>query len=256
MMKHRLLSDIAGATDTGLRRRANQDAMGWDTELGLALVADGVGGGNAGEVASATAVRAIKSDLRAAVRSARGGPGDPGSRPAQAAMVHELVRRANARVVGMAGRETRLEGMGTTLALVLLSEDFVTVAHVGDSRVYRMRGGSLERLTRDHFMLTELVECGALTADEAERSRHRNVLTRALGMAHSAEPDLSQHPTASGDLYLLCSDGLTTAATDEEIAGLLLEAGDDLQAAAQQAVALANRRGGLDNISVLLMRLA
>jgi len=254
-MNHKRLQDIAGVTHVGLRRRTNEDVMAWDSELGLALVADGVGGHQGGEVASLTAARSIQADLRVALRAEGVEPhGD--CRDRRAALVHELVRRANQRVRVAAGRSRELAGMGTTLALTLLGSDFATIANVGDSRVYRMRGGALERLTHDHFALAELVERGHVAPGDASRSALRNVLSRALGMPGEIEPELTHHRLEGDDLFLLCSDGLTTAATDEEIGELMRGAGQDLHRAAEQAVELANRRGGRDNVSVILMRIA
>jgi protein phosphatase len=255
MTKHKRLQDIAGLTDTGLRRRNNEDAIGWDAELGLALVADGIGGNNGGEVASSTAVRSIKSDLQSALRCVSAAP-RPGAQRGHAAMVHELVRRANQRILSMAKRDPKLYGMGATLAVALLADDRVVIANVGDSRVYRMRERVFEQLTCDHLLGNEMIRRGSLSTAEAGQSYGRNILSRALGMAGELQLDLVQHPVQSGDVYLLCSDGLTGAISDEEIAALLADAGADLHDVAHGAVALANRRGGRDNISVVLMRIA
>lgn len=253
-MNHKRLRDIAGVTHVGRRRRTNEDTMAWDNELGLALVADGIGGHNGGEVASLTAARSIQSDLRLALSA---GGGVRHERETQrAALVQELVRRANQRVRAAAGRSSELTGMGTTLALALLGEEHATIAHVGDSRVYRLRGDTLECLTQDHFAGAELVERGYCTREEVERTGLRNVLSRALGMAGDVEPDLTHQRLQPDDLYLLCSDGLTTAANDDEIGDLMRSAGADLRATAEEAVELANRRGGRDNVSVILMRIA
>ena len=254
-MKHKRLKDIAGLTDIGLRRHNNEDAIAWDAELGLALVADGIGGNNGGEVASSTAVRSIKSDLQVALHSAAAEAG-PASERGRAAMVHELVRRANRRILAMAERDPKLYGMGATLAVALLADDRVVIANVGDSRVYRMRGDGFEQLTRDHLLARELIERGGLPPQPAEKSRCSNILSRALGMAGELQLDLIQHPVQSGDVYLLCTDGLTGAVHDDELAALLREPDADLRDVVHGAVALANRRGGRDNISVVLMRIA
>ncbi len=252
-MRHRRLADIAGLSHVGRRRKNNEDAIAWDAELGLALVADGIGGSNAGEVASVTAVRGVKSDLRLALQA---GASAAVSAADHAALVRELVHRAHQRVLATAAREPQLRGMATTLALALLAGDVVTVANVGDSRVYRMRGATFERLTRDHLLVADLVERGSLTEEESQTSRHRNVLTRALGMEGKLDVDVAHYPVEPGDLYLLCSDGLTRDIGDDELSALLQEKGAILRDAAHEAVALANRRGGGDNVSVILMRLA
>ena len=254
-MKHERLKDIAGITDIGPSRSNNEDAIAWDAELGLALVADGIGGNNGGEVASSTVVRSIKSDLQTALNADRARPkartGDD-----QAALVQELVRRANQRILSMAARDPKLHGMGATLVIALLTEDAVVIANVGDSRVYRMRGGVLEQLTRDHLLVGDMVERGCMSEEQARNSRSRSFLSRALGMDGKLEIDLALHPVQSGDLYLLCSDGLTGVVSDEELAAHLQNSDAGLRELAQGAVALANRRGGRDNVSAVLMRTA
>lgn len=254
-MNHTRLQDIAAVSHVGRRRRNNEDTVAWDSELGLALVADGVGGHRGGEVASATAAHSIRSDLRVALR---GAGADPicDNHERRTALVHELVRRANQRVRAAAGRSGALAGMATTLALALLGGDFATIANVGDSRVYLMRAGELQCLTEDHHAAVELAARGRVAPGDTDHPALRNVLSRALGMPGHVEPQLTHHPLESGDLYLLCSDGLTTAANDEEIARIMRDAGSDLRQAAEQAVELANRRGGRDNVSVILMRIA
>ena len=253
-MRHVRLRDLAGLTDIGRRRTGNEDAIAFDASLGLALVADGMGGGNAGEVASATVVRSVRGDLRIAregvpgesARTLRDGP----------ALVGEVARRANQRVLAAAAREPKLQGMGTTLAMALLSDRGITIGHVGDSRVYRLRDGVLAQLTRDHTVVNELVANGHLAPADAGRSKQNGVLTRALGMPGAFKVDVSEHAVEPDDLYLVCSDGLTAMVPDEDIACLLREAGCDLREPVQAAVDLANRRGGRDNISVVMLRTA
>jgi len=254
-MNHSRLAGIAGLSHIGRRRRNNQDAIAWDAELGLALVADGVGGGNAGEIASATAVRSIAGDLRSAMLQTRT-TSKPTSRTSQSALTQELVRRANQRILAAAGREPSLHGMRTTLAMTLLAGDFVTIANLGDSRVYRVRRGTLTQLTRDHRLVDELNAQGQLTVGEIERSTLGSTLSRALGLPGSLEADIEHHALASGDLFMLCTDGLTNAVPDAEIEEILSCAGEQLGDAANAAVAMANRRGGHDNISVIVLRIA
>lgn len=246
---HRRLKGIAGVSDVGRRRRENEDAIAFDADLGLALVADGVGGNNGGKVASATAARSIKGDLQQALRAA----GDPA---APVAMVTELVRRAHQRIVAAGTREPKLRGMGATLAMALISGDVVVVANVGDSRVYRLRRGELTQLTQDHVLALELQARGELTEAQARESAHRSTLTRALGMEGELKVSVAMHPLEEDDLYLLCSDGLTRAVSDPELSGLLEGGRADLGEAARQAVDLANRRGGRDNVSVVLVSVA
>jgi protein phosphatase len=247
--------EIAGCTDVGRVRERNEDAIDWDLRLGLAMVADGMGGSQGGDVASRTALQSIKDDLRRALADAdRHGP-RAHTREVRGALVMELVRRANQGVRKSAARDNRLNGMGTTLVMALLGPDFLTAAHVGDSRLYRVRAGVVERLTEDHSMVQELVQRGKMNASQAARSRHRNVITRALGKSQDVVVDVAHHPIAHGDVFLLCSDGLTNMLSDAEIGALLAAHPDDLGAAARSAVERANARGGRDNISVVLIRI-
>jgi len=246
--------EIAGVTDAGRRRARNEDAIYWDAELGVALVADGMGGRSGGEVASTTAVRSIKSDLRLALAGPHGRAGGCGAAGECAAMLSELVRRANQRVLLAAARDPRCRGMGTTLVMALFSQGHLSVANVGDSRAYRLRDARLELLTHDHSMVQELVDRGAMNATEATLSQHRSVLTRALGVGPDIEVDVEHHHTLPGDVLMLCSDGLTRMATDAEIAGVIAPHLGDLRRAARAAVDFANARGGFDNVSIVLMR--
>jgi protein phosphatase len=247
--------DIAGVTDVGRLRQRNEDAIDWDARLGMAMVADGMGGTRGGDIAAATALRSVREDLRRALADAQRRGGALG-REARAALVAELVRRANRMVRDSAAGDDKLNGMGTTLVLALLGADCLTVAHVGDSRLYRLRAGQLTRLTDDHSMVQEMVERGQMDRQQAERSRHRNVITRALGIGPDVTVDVAHHPVEPGDVYMLCSDGLTNMAPEADIAATLTEHAHNLQTAAHNAVNLANARGGRDNVSVVLMRIS
>lgn len=253
-VKHTRIADIAGLSDVGKRRSSNQDAIAWDAELGLALVADGVGGGNAGEIASATAARSIAGDLRAALLAARRHFPRPISRDSQAAVIEEIVRRANGRILAAALREPALDGMQTTLAMILLADEFMTVASLGDSRIYRLRKGTLLQLTRDHNLAAELAARGHLSPSQLARSPLRGTLSRALGVSSSSDVDIEHHPLESGDRLMLCSDGLTKAVGDAAIAEILASsrtAGE----AASAAVEMANRYGH-DNVSVIVLAIS
>lgn len=247
--------EIVGVSDVGRIRERNEDAIDWDASLGVVMLADGMGGSQAGDVASRTALQSIKEDLRRALADvSRHGP-RANTREVRGLLVVELVRRANQGVRKSASRDNRLSGMGTTLVMVLVGPDFLTAAHVGDSRLYRMKGGTLSRLTEDHSMVQELVQRGQLNATQAARSRHRNVITRALGKSQDVAVDVAHHDIAVGDVFLLCSDGLTNMLTDAELGTALSAHPDNLEAAARNAVRLANERGGRDNISVVLIRI-
>jgi protein phosphatase len=246
---------VAGVTDVGRVRRRNEDAIDWDVQLGLVMVADGMGGSQGGDIASRTALQSIKEDLRRALAESERNGGRALTREVRASLVVELVRRANQGVRKSASRDNRLLGMGTTLVMALVGPDFLTSAHVGDSRMYRLREGAIARLTDDHSMVQELVHRGQMDERQAAQSRHRNVITRALGIAQDVLVDVEHHAMQAGDIFMLCSDGLTNMVADADIAAAIAQFPDDLQAAANNAVQLANARGGRDNVSVVLLRI-
>jgi len=246
--------EIAGMTDVGRHRKRNEDAIDWDARLGIAMVADGMGGNQGGDVASVTALRSIKNDLRLALAETHRNTQGAQSRDVRAALVVELVRRANQAIRQRAGRDPRLNGMGTTLVMCLVGSDYLTAAHVGDSRLYRLRGHKLQRLTEDHTMVQELVERGDMDALQAALSRNRNVITRALGITADVTVDIAHHELEPGDLYMMCSDGLTGMATDTDITAVLDATAASLEETAKRAIELANARGGRDNVSVVLLK--
>lgn len=235
---------MSGGTDVGRMRDHNEDAIAWDARSGLALLADGMGGHNAGEVASNIAIEMLGRQLNEV------GEDEIGREVA----VHNAVADANSAIFDKSASQPLYQGMGTTLVLTLFRGNSLTVGHVGDSRIYRLRGGALERLTADHSLLQELVAGGFMTEEEAQASVSKNVITRALGIEHTVEVEVGHHAIAAGDVYLLCSDGLTDMADDNAIAHLLMEYGDNPQTAAAALVQLANRNGGKDNISVVVVR--
>ena len=250
-------SSFAAATDAGQVREQNEDAWTAVPDSGLFAVADGMGGHAAGEVASRLAVAALEE-----LAGGHGAP--PGSVSEARRLLAGSIREAGRRIREEGREHPGRRGMGTTLtALVLLAGGRGVVAHVGDSRAYRLRGGRLERLTRDHTWVQDQVDRGALSESEARRHPASSVLTRALGTDAGVEPDIGEIAWERGDLYLLCSDGLTAAVPEPELAGALgraLEGAPDrdgspeLAAAAGALVEEANRRGGPDNVTVLLVR--
>jgi len=248
--------EIVGLTDVGRVRERNEDAIDWDVPLGVALLADGMGGNQGGDVASRTALQSIKDDLRRALADGKRHGPRALTQEVRGALVVELVRRANQGVRKSASRDNRLSGMGTTLVMVLAGPGFLTAAHVGDSRLYRVRSACMERLTVDHSMVQELVQRGKMDAAQAARSRHRNVITRALGKSPDVEVDVAHHAIKAGDVFMLCSDGLTNMLSDAELGAVFEVNPEDLAAVARDAVWLANERGGRDNISIVLIRIA
>ncbi len=225
-------------SDTGLQRRANEDSL--LERSPLFVVADGMGGAQAGEVASRMAVETFSSGLR--------GGEDP------EASLAEQVREANARIHSFSRERPEHAGMGTTITAVYVGEQDVSVAHVGDSRAYCVRDGELLRLTDDHSLVDELIRQGRLTPEEAEEHPQRSVITRALGPEVDVDVDVSSIRGRSGDVYLLCSDGLTTMVGEARLRELL-GAGAPLREVGRALIAAANAAGGKDNITVVLLRL-
>jgi protein phosphatase len=229
----------AGRSDVGRQRDANED--NFVLAEPLFAVADGMGGAQAGEVASRTA---------ADVFEGASDEGDHG--PEQ--LLTELTREANRRIFEMAQADPSRRGMGTTLTAAIVWPEGVSVGHVGDSRAYRLRDGGLEQLTHDHSLVAELQRSGQLTAEAAEHHPQRSIITRALGPEADVEVDAHTHAARAGDVYLLCSDGLTGMVSDAEMESILRGAGS-LDAAADSLVRAANQNGGKDNITVVLFRL-
>jgi serine/threonine protein phosphatase PrpC len=234
------VADHAARTDTGRARSANEDSY-W-VHSPLFVLADGMGGAQAGEVASQTAV---------GVFSTEGGlPDGPGTYEERLAA---LVARANVSVYSQAQSDDQFAGMGTTLTVAYVGEDDLAIAHVGDSRFYVLREGELTQLTDDHSLVGELVRRGQISAEEAEDHPQRSIITRALGIEGEVVVDHFSWPVRDGDVFLLCSDGLTGMVPDARVAELIAGA-PSLAVAAQQLVHAANEAGGRDNITVILFR--
>jgi len=231
------VAEHAELSDRGRHRELNEDA--YVVNPPYFAVADGMGGAQAGEVASRLAADAVREHR-------------PNLPPEE--RLAAIAREANRRIYSLAARDERRRGMGTTLTAALVDGDEVAIGHVGDSRAYRWRDGRLEQLTRDHSLVAELQRSGQLTPEAAEQHPQRSVITRALGPEADVEVDTYTVPARAGDVFLLCSDGLTTMLSDDEIAAIL-ERARDLEDAAQTLVRAANQSGGRDNITVILFRL-
>jgi serine/threonine protein phosphatase PrpC len=231
------VAEHAERTDTGRQRKGNEDA--YFARAPLFAVADGMGGAQAGEVASRAAVDAFENGL----------PDGPGSAEERLA---GLVLAANDRIIAMARADRERAGMGTTMTAAYVTEDDVAIAHVGDSRMYRLRDGELERLTEDHTLVAELERQGKITQEEAGRHPQRSIITRALGAEHDIEVDHHTFGARDGDVYLICSDGLMMF--PEERIGEIVNGAPDLRTAARELVDAANAGGGRDNITVVLFR--
>jgi PPM family protein phosphatase len=232
------ITDQAYATDTGRQRSANEDSV--FVRAPLFVIADGMGGARAGEVASKTVVDAFDAPL----------PEAPPER-----VLKETIEGANRSVFARAREDPNLSGMGTTTTAAILDEDAdeVAIGHVGDSRAYRLRRGKLERLTRDHSLVEEMRRKGQLTEAQAEDHPQRSIITRSVGPEPEVEVDLQTVPAQAGDIFLLCSDGLTTMLDDEHIERLLTRA-TSMPNAVRALVDEANRAGGRDNISVIAFK--
>jgi PPM family protein phosphatase len=235
------LGGSAGLSDPGRKRRRNEDA--YVCEPPLFAVADGMGGAQAGELASSLAAAALRDDS--------GSAGEDGER-----RVDELIQEANRRVYQRQSRDAAASGMGTTMTVALVEDGTVAIGHVGDSRAYLIRGRSLEQLTEDHSLVAELVRSGKLSPEEAETHPQRSVITRALGTDPNVDVDTFSIETKPGDVFLLCSDGLTSMVGDETILSEVERNRGDLKAAAKALVRAANRGGGEDNITVVFFQIA
>ncbi|HEX8075353.1 MAG TPA: Stp1/IreP family PP2C-type Ser/Thr phosphatase [Thermoleophilaceae bacterium] len=232
------IAEKASLTDVGRQRQSNEDSF--LERPPLFAVADGMGGARAGEVASRMAVEAFD---------------DSGADASPEEMLSRVAREANRRIYEAAQGDSEHAGMGTTLTAAVVSGREVAVGHVGDSRLYRLRDGRLERLTDDHSLVEELVRQGRLSPEEAENHPQRSIITRALGPEPEVDVETFTHPGRDGDVYLLCSDGLSGMVAEEDMAAIVRDS-PSLDEAARELVDAANRNGGRDNITVLLFRLA
>lgn len=246
--------EIATATDAGRVRPHNEDSIAADAGIGLAVLADGMGGHNAGEVASGIAVAMLSSEMKRALEArVPRGIGVAGE-PLAVKLVRETSAKANAAIYQAARSRPQYAGMGTTLVMALFYGQRVTVGHVGDSRLYRLRAGRFEQITRDHSLRQEQIDGGLITRAQARYSQNRNLVTRAVGVDPEVETEVHTYEVEPGDIYLLCSDGLSDMIPDQDIHGALGALQSNLPLAARQLVQFANDSGGHDNISVILVR--
>jgi protein phosphatase len=246
--------EMAVCTDPGLVRSHNEDAVFADASLGIAILADGMGGYNAGEVASGMATTLLASNFSQLIQAMTARPQGCCSELEVASHIAGEVSIANGAIFNASQIQPHYAGMGTTLVLAWFYDNRMSVAHVGDSRLYRLRGERFEQLTRDHSLLQELLDSGMITAEEARYSQNRNLVTRALGVDPDVETEIHVHDLLPGDIVLLCSDGLSDMVEDDEIALTLQTLGGNLALAAEQLVHLANDNGGRDNVSVILIK--
>lgn len=242
-------------SDMGRVRTNNEDAVAEDQEIGLLILADGMGGYNAGEIASGIATSTVLDTVKSVWKSLK--PGQIDSKTGysrEALLLRSAIETAHQTIYQVAQTQPQCAGMGTTVVVVLLHNDVLSVAYVGDSRLYRFREGRLEQITRDHSLLEELISRGHYSREEAAKLVRKNIVTRALGVEQVVNADIIEDTLEVGDILLLCSDGLNDMVTDEAISLTIGKYADNVERVAQELVELALENGGKDNVSVVLAR--
>ncbi len=248
--------DVASLSHPGMVRSHNEDSVFVDGEAGIAVLADGMGGYNAGEVASGIAVNVVSNGMMPELKSGR----ELSKIDVQSGLTHgalllqQQIASANKGIYEAAQARPECAGMGTTIVAAVFCGNRVSIGHIGDSRCYRLRGEKFEQLTRDHSLLQEQIDSGVLTPEQARYSLNKNLVTRALGIEAIVPTDIAEYRIEANDIYLLCSDGLTDMVEPEVIHSVVDEKRSDLAVAAAELVDLANQNGGRDNISVILVR--
>lgn len=247
---------LVGLTDTGKVREHNEDTIAIDPDLGLMVLADGMGGYNAGEVASGIAVKTIVNLVRESMEREDMNTIDPTTKLTRPSIIlRDAIARANKIIYQTARTQPQCEGMGTTVVSALLFDNMISIAHVGDSRLYRLRSNRFEQVTMDHSLLQELVDRGFYSPEEAQRAANKNYVTRALGVEANVEVELREVPVQKGDHYVLCSDGLSDMVEDSDIHLTVNTFNDNLDAVAKHLIQLANDNGGRDNVSVVMAQI-
>ncbi len=242
-----------GVSDVGRVREHNEDTIGVDADIGLLVLADGMGGYNAGEVASGIAVKTIMSLVKEAMERQDMLSADSESGLSRSSIVlRDAILRANKIIYQTAKTQPQCEGMGTTVVACLFFDNRVAIAHVGDSRLYRMRANRFEQMTMDHSLLQELVDRGFYSQAEAQRATNKNYVTRALGVEPMVDVEVHEQPAHKGDVYVLCSDGLSDMVEDEDIHLTISTFSASLETVAKQLIQLSNDNGGRDNVSIIL----
>lgn len=246
---------VARLTDVGLLRDHNEDAVASDLSIGLLVLADGMGGYRAGEVASEIAVLTLTAEITEAMRQLEQSNKSAPSFLPESQMLINAVESANAAIYQISEEQPQCAGMGTTLVAGIFTNNKFIVGHIGDSRAYRLRNDTLMQLTEDHSLLQEQLNSGLITPEQAKVSHNKNLVTRALGIDPEVELALQEFDVEVGDLYLMCSDGLTDLVDDDVIQAILLEANGNIEHASSGLVRAANELGGKDNISVIIARI-
>jgi len=243
-----MIYEICTATDTGLARDTNEDAVALDPLTGLCVLADGMGGYKAGEIASGMATAFIKSDLSGWLSQA----GQHANSIELKRAMEICVQNANHSIFNAARSNPEYSGMGTTLVVGVFQAGRVMLGHIGDSRCYRFRGDALVQITKDHSLRQEQIDAGLITPEQSLTAANKNLLTRALGVQEAVFLDVTEHRVDAGDIYLMCSDGLSDMVRDHAMANILLGQAT-LERKSRQLISAANANGGFDNISVVLV---
>lgn len=243
---------VVRLSHVGMLRDHNEDAVASDLSIGLLVLADGMGGYKAGEIASEITVLMIAAELNEAMEDSSIAEALLPDLLPESQLLIEAVKKTNAAIYNISQIEQQCAGMGTTLVTGVFVDNKLVVGHIGDSRMYRLRRETLKQLTEDHSLIQEQINAGLITKEQALVSNNRNLVTRALGVDPEVDLDLQEFDVELGDLYLLCSDGLTDLVSDVEITKILLEANGNIVHAAARLVEAANESGGTDNISVVL----
>ena len=243
-------------THPGMVRAHNEDSVACEPSCGLAVLTDGMGGYNAGEVASGIAVSVVATEIRHNLEDAR--PEDKDEVTGEdfaVTLLRNNVQKANASIFHAAHSQPQYAGMGTTIVSGLFYDNRVAVAHIGDSRMYRLRGEIFEAITRDHSLLQEQIDSGMISKADARVSQNKNLVTRAVGIDAEVETEIHVHDVKRGDIYLFCSDGLNDMVEDEDIADTVKLLRSNLPLLATQLIQAANDKGGRDNVSVILVKI-
>jgi serine/threonine protein phosphatase PrpC len=247
--------EILSQTHPGMVRSHNEDSVACEPACGLVVLADGMGGYNAGEVASGIAVSVVVTEISHRLLNAS--PVEGGEKNGEelgVSLLRDNIQKANASIFHAAQSQPQYAGMGTTIVSGLFYDNRVAVGHVGDSRMYRLRGEVLETITRDHSLLQEQIDSGMISIEDARLSKNKNLVTRAVGIDADVEPEIHVHDVLVGDIYLLCSDGLNDMVEDDDIQSTLFALQSNLPLAANQLIQMANDNGGRDNVSVILVK--
>lgn len=247
--------EIVSQTDPGMVRSHNEDSVAHERACGLVVLADGMGGYNAGEVASGIAVSVVTTEIAQHLQHASPIDRDDASgEEFGVSLLRDNIQKANTSIFQAAQSQPQYAGMGTTIVSGLFYDNRVAVGHIGDSRMYRLRGEMLETITRDHSLLQEQIDSGIISVEDARFSKNKNLVTRAVGIEAEAIPEIHVHDVLVGDIYLLCSDGLNDMVEDDDIQNALYAMQGNLPLAADQLIQMANDNGGRDNVSVILVK--